>query len=106
MFTKKEYEVAPSVQVIIAVWNEEKGVGPTIAELKQYLHSSKVLVVDGGSVDRTVEVAKNMGAEIVFQDGTGKGDAIAKAIQWRTWMLITLLSLMLITRTRQNLFPK
>ena len=81
MFTKKLCEVAPSIQVIIAAWNEENGVGPTIAELKQYLHSSKVLVVDGGSVDRTVEVAKNMGAEIVFQDGTGKGDAIAKAVQ-------------------------
>jgi dolichol-phosphate mannosyltransferase len=44
------------------------------------LGSPRVLVVDGRSTDRTVEVAKNMGAEIVFQDGFGKGDALAKAI--------------------------
>ena len=28
-----------------------------------------------------VEVAKNMGADIIFQDGLGKGDALAKAFQ-------------------------
>ncbi len=81
MSAKKGGEAVPSVQVIIAAWNEEAGVGPTIAELRQYLHSSKVLVVDGRSADRTVEIAKNMGAEIAFQDKTGKGDAMAKAVQ-------------------------
>ena len=39
------------------------------------------MVVDGNSHDRTVEVAKNSGATILFQDGTGKGDAIAKALE-------------------------
>jgi dolichol-phosphate mannosyltransferase len=38
-------------------------------------------VVDGHSNDRTVEIAKDRGAEIAFQDGKGKGDAIAKAVQ-------------------------
>ena len=41
----------------------------------------RVLVVDGRSTDRTVEVSKNMGAEILFQDGLGKGDALAKALR-------------------------
>jgi dolichol-phosphate mannosyltransferase len=45
------------------------------------LGSPRVLVVDGRSTDRTVEVAKNMGADIVFQDGLGKGDALAKAVE-------------------------
>ena len=72
---------APSVQVIIAAWNEEEGIGSTIAELQQYLHSPKFLVVDGWSTDRTVEMAKNAGADIAFQDGIGKGDAIAKALE-------------------------
>jgi dolichol-phosphate mannosyltransferase len=39
------------------------------------------LVIDGHSVDRTVEVAKDHGADIVFQDGKGKGDALAKAVE-------------------------
>jgi glycosyltransferase involved in cell wall biosynthesis len=38
-------------------------------------------VVDGYSHDRTVEVAKNCGANILFQDGIGKGDAISKALE-------------------------
>jgi dolichol-phosphate hexosyltransferase len=78
---EKQVELAPSVQVVIAAWNEEEGIGSTIAELRQYLDSPKVLVVDGWSTDRTVEVAKSAGAAIAFQDGIGKGDAIAKAVE-------------------------
>jgi dolichol-phosphate mannosyltransferase len=72
--------VGPSVQVVIAAWNEEEGIESTIAEFNDHLNSAKVLVVDGWSTDRTVEFAKNMGADIAFQDGKGKGDAIAKAV--------------------------
>jgi glycosyltransferase involved in cell wall biosynthesis len=69
-----------STQVIIAALNEEQGIGLTIAELMDTLEGSRVLVVDGRSTDRTVEVAKNLGAQIFIQDGLGKGDAVAKAI--------------------------
>ena len=72
----------PSAQVIIAALNEEQGIGPTIAELSRNLQDARVLVVDGRSRDRSVEIAKNMGAEIVYQNGRGKGDAIAKAIEY------------------------
>jgi dolichol-phosphate hexosyltransferase len=69
-----------STQVIIAALNEEEGIGLTIAELMDTLEGSSVLVVDGKSTDRTVEVAKNLGAQIIVQDRLGKGDAVAKAI--------------------------
>ena len=69
-----------SAQVIIAALNEQEGIGPTIAELKAHLYDPNLLVVDGRSTDRTVEVAKEMGAQIVLQDGFGKGDAVSKAI--------------------------
>jgi dolichol-phosphate mannosyltransferase len=71
----------PSVLVIIAALNEEEGIGPTLAELRLVLEDPKYLVVDGDSMDRTVEMAKEMGAEVLFQEGSGKGDAIAKAIR-------------------------
>jgi glycosyltransferase involved in cell wall biosynthesis len=71
----------PSTQVILAALNEEEGIGLTISELRAYLGRSRFLVVDGRSTDRTVEIAKNMGAEIVIQNGSGKGDALAKAIE-------------------------
>jgi dolichol-phosphate mannosyltransferase len=78
---KKRDECTSSTQVIIAALNEEEGIGLTIAELKEHLGKAKILVVDGNSVDRTVESAKNLGADVVFQDGLGKGDALAKAIE-------------------------
>ena len=79
---KGEVHGVRSTQVIIAALNEEEGIGLTIAELKANLDRPRVLVVDGRSTDRTVEVAKNTGADVVFQDGLGKGDAIAKAIKY------------------------
>lgn len=66
---------------VIAALNEEEGIGLTIAELRQYLENPRILVVDGHSVDRTVEVAKGLDADIVLQEGKGKGDALAAAIQ-------------------------
>jgi glycosyltransferase involved in cell wall biosynthesis len=70
-----------NVLAIIAALNEEEGVGLTIAELRQHLEKPWVLVVDGRSRDRTVEVAKNSDADVIFQEGRGKGDAIASAIK-------------------------
>jgi dolichol-phosphate hexosyltransferase len=70
-----------SIQVVIAALNEEVGIEPTIMEFVEDLHIRNILVVDGCSTDRTVEIAKNMGAQIAFQDGAGKGNAIAKALQ-------------------------
>ncbi len=69
------------VQLVIAALNEEEGIGPTITEMKRTLSDISVLVVDGKSTDKTVELAKNLGAQVICQDGKGKGDALAKAIQ-------------------------
>ncbi len=71
----------PYSTTIIAALNEEEGIGLTIAELKDTLVDSYILVVDGHSRDRTVDLARNLGAEVVFQDGLGKGDAISKALK-------------------------
>jgi glycosyltransferase involved in cell wall biosynthesis len=71
----------PRSTVVIAALNEEQGIGLTIAELKETLLTSDILVVDGHSADRTVDVARNLGADVVVQDGLGKGDAIAKALK-------------------------
>ncbi len=71
---------APSTQVLIAALNEEEGIGLTISELNKTLKNTRILVVDGRSTDRTVEVAKKLGAQVLLQDGLGKGDALATAI--------------------------
>ncbi len=69
-----------ATEVVIAALNEEQGIGLTIAELSENLHTQRVLVVDGHSHDHTVQVAKDCGADILYQDGVGKGDAISKAL--------------------------
>ena len=77
----QEMETRYSAQLIIAALNEAPGIGLTIAEMKDTLGEIPVLVVDGKSSDRTVEIAKNLGAKVVCQDGVGKGDALAKALE-------------------------
>jgi dolichol-phosphate mannosyltransferase len=77
----QEMDPRYSAQVIIAALNEAPGIGLTIAEMKDTLGETSVLVVDGKSSDRTVEIAKNLGAQVFCQDGIGKGDALAKALE-------------------------
>jgi glycosyltransferase involved in cell wall biosynthesis len=78
-----DYQVngCSSTQLVVAALNEEHGIGLTLTELLDNVPTSHVLVVDGHSRDRTVEIAKNLGANIAFQDGFGKGNAIAKALE-------------------------
>ena len=70
----------PSIAVIVAALNEEEGIGSTLAELREILGDPFYLVVDGNSADRTVEIAKELGADVLAQKGRGKGNAISEAI--------------------------
>ena len=79
---RQEHRDATITQVIMAALNEEEGIGLTITELMDVLDNPDVLVVDGKSTDRTLEIAKNLGATVACQDGEGKGDALAKALQY------------------------
>jgi len=69
------------VTVIIPTFNEEKGLEPTIKELREVLEDPRYLVVDGNSIDKTVDMAKQMGADVVVQNGKGKGRALAQALE-------------------------
>jgi len=53
--------------VVMPALNEEAGIGSTIDELKTALHGYdyEIVVVDGHSTDRTVELAKKSGATVV-----------------------------------------
>ena len=74
-------EFKSNISVVIATLNEEEGIGPTIDEMQKVLKNPYVVVVDGNSVDRTIEIAKNMGADILLQEGKGKGDAMFLGIR-------------------------
>ncbi|MDP2606867.1 MAG: TIGR04283 family arsenosugar biosynthesis glycosyltransferase [Deltaproteobacteria bacterium] len=59
------------ISVIIPVLNEEKSIGSTIAALNA-LHPHEIIVVDGGSSDRTRRISVEAGAKVLT---TGPGRA-------------------------------
>ncbi len=66
------------VTVIIPARNEEGSIAEIIRELNQTGYEN-ILVVDGNSRDRTVENAKELGANVIVQNGRGKGAALRQA---------------------------
>ncbi|HEU5078184.1 MAG TPA: glycosyltransferase family 2 protein [Opitutaceae bacterium] len=69
----------PLVTAIIPARNEEATVGDVIRECLNY--AGKVLVVEGGSSDRTAQVSKETGAEVIRDPGLGKGAALRLAVE-------------------------
>jgi len=68
----------PNVTVIIPTLNEEKSIIKVIQELNQIGYDN-ILVVDGNSRDSTAKVAKESGANVIVQNGRGKGAALRQA---------------------------
>jgi len=71
---------APFLSVIIPAYNEENRLGPTLARVKEYLgqqdYTSEIIVVDNASKDRTIELAKAAGVEVLEEPRRGKGAAV------------------------------
>jgi glycosyltransferase involved in cell wall biosynthesis len=63
------------VSVIIPTYREEGRIGRVVKGVRRVLPGAEVLVVDGGSEDRTVEEARSAGAGVV-RVGRGKGLAV------------------------------
>ena len=66
------------ITVIIPTLNEEKSIAEVIGELDQIGYNN-ILVVDGNSRDKTVEIAQKSGAKVFIQNGSGKGAALREA---------------------------
>lgn len=67
------------VSVVVPTRNEEAGIAEIISHCRPY--ADEILIVDGHSIDRTREIAKNMGARVILDHARGKGDAIRTAIE-------------------------
>jgi peptidoglycan/xylan/chitin deacetylase (PgdA/CDA1 family) len=62
----------PKISVIIPARNEENYVGSCIESVKaQDFGDYEIIVVDNGSTDRTAEVAKKLGARVIFEPRVG-----------------------------------
>jgi hypothetical protein len=76
-----------SALVVLPTLNEEEGLDRTLAALPPELHRNgdptvRVVVIDGGSTDGTVEVARRAHVPVLRQQGRGKGEALVEAVEW------------------------
>ena len=67
--------------VFVPAWNEEENLPAVLDELRRELPQADVLVVDDGSTDRTAEVARGHGAEVI-SFGTNRGLPEGIAAGW------------------------
>jgi len=68
------------ITIVIPTLNEEEAIGRVLDELIAEGYRN-ILVVDGYSTDRTVDIAKSKGVSVVYQKGVGKAGAVATAIE-------------------------
>jgi glycosyltransferase involved in cell wall biosynthesis len=69
--------------VFIPAWNEESNLPAVLDELHGELPDADVLVVDDGSTDRTAEIAREHGAEVLsFGENRGLQAGIAAGYAW------------------------
>jgi len=76
----------PEVTVIIPARNEELTVGLVVRECLNYV--TTVIVVEGGSTDRTAEIATAAGARVVRDRGLGKGAALRLGVDHVTTPIV------------------
>ncbi len=75
------------VIVFLPAHNEENAIGEVIKQIPREFHPAvkvSVLVIDDGSTDRTVAVAKNAGADYIysFDKNQGLGAAVRKGLSY------------------------
>jgi glycosyltransferase involved in cell wall biosynthesis len=74
-----------TLSVVIITHNEEANIGRTLESVSPLVSDGKgeIIVVDSGSTDRTVEIAKSLGAKVFVEEWKGyaaqKNSAIEKA---------------------------
>jgi glycosyltransferase involved in cell wall biosynthesis len=74
------------VIVFLPAYNEEQSVGEVIRKIPRHFHPCvdvKVLVIDDGSTDNTVAVAKEAGADYIYQmpENRGLGAAVRQGLR-------------------------
>src|SRR6201993_1516652 len=73
------------LSVVIITFNEEANIARTLESVQPLIADGKgeIIVVDSGSTDRTVEIAKSFGARVFIEEWKGyaaqKNSAIDKA---------------------------
>ena len=98
MVVEEELRDFYDIAIVIPTLNEEAGIAPTIQSIKEAIgtkFSFKIVVVDGLSTDKTVEIARSMGAKVVRQRRKGYGDALQAGFYFVDTKMKTTLTVMM-----------
>jgi len=72
-------EKIPQLTVVIPAKNEALSIGHIISLASK--HASEIIVIDGSSEDDTAKIARENGAIVFTDSGSGKGDAVRLGIK-------------------------
>jgi len=72
---------APRIGLVMPALDEEQALPLVLAELPT-ARTLEIVVVDNGSTDRTAEVARAAGAQVVREERRGYGQACLSGIRW------------------------
>lgn len=77
----KEATRKPKITALICTLNEESSLPHVLPRIPQWV--DEVLLVDGHSIDNTVELARSLRHDIriIYQPGKGKGDAVRYGVE-------------------------
>ncbi|HXH27071.1 MAG TPA: glycosyltransferase [Candidatus Acidoferrum sp.] len=72
------------ITVVIPCYNEADGIGAVIGgfdkdRLAELGYQLEILVIDNNSKDHTADIARSMGARVIFEPKPGKGNAVITA---------------------------
>src|SRR5918911_1752701 len=81
-----EDPTATGLTIIVPAYNEERGIGPVVAQVRDAMEAAdqryEILVVDDGSADRTAEVARATGVRVgSHKQNRGYGEALQTGIR-------------------------
>ena len=71
-----------SITVVIPCLNEEQGIEKVLSRMPEFV--DEVIVVDNGSTDRTADVARRFGAQVIREDVRGYGRSYKRGFSLAT----------------------
>lgn len=85
------YKDPQTISIIIPVLNEEKNISPCLESLRGQKMVSEVLIIDGGSIDNTKEIAQSLAFAKILTSEPGRGLQIKEGINHSTGDIIVIL---------------
>jgi glycosyltransferase involved in cell wall biosynthesis len=70
----------PKVTVVLTAYNDEQSIGLAVRDFRGHPAVKRVIVVDNNSRDRTAEVARAEGAQVIVEQNAGYGHCVYRCL--------------------------